>query len=173
MGRYSIIILLFILGACQSHQSHPLEGTWELSAMWEEDSTGNRAPYAGGMQGYIMYNPDGHMALHLSYTGYEKTDLEIDNFNPDQSLENLKYLTGTYHYLAEYTIEEDAEPNGSQGVVVHHRIAHSNPNDWGEIVKRRYTIKYDTLFIKPLESSNKNITLQLVKVGSTTPTPQT
>ncbi len=165
MGRYPLILLLIAFTACSSESDHPIVGTWKLMSMMEEGPSGEWQPYAGGMQGYIMYNADGHMALHLSYEGYEDTDLSIDNFDPYQARENLEYLTGTYHYIAEYSIEKQSSPiDGEAGIVTHKRIAHSNPNDWGAVVKREFEVYNDLLTIVPLEEENSRILLSFMRV---------
>ena len=158
-----LLTLLFVfclIYACQSPQNPPVQqqeavkGLWKLFSMEVKDSLGNWSAYRGGMQGFLLYDGNGSMALHLSTDGYENTDLEIKNFTDTIALEKLQYLTNFYGYMGQYRIIDSAS------IVEHTRISHSNPNDWGKTVQRRFAFSGDTLVITPVESANANLKLK-------------
>lgn len=127
-------------------QQDPESGQWNE---WRE-----------GMQGYIMYHDDMTMAVHLTTKGYQLTDLTFPNFNDTISIEALKYLTNSYTYFADY------QWNEKESWVEHSRISHSNPAEWNEVVRRRFTFKGDTLILQPMESANSALRLKWVKYKS-------
>ena len=97
------------------------------------------------------------MSVHLTTVGYEDTDLQFPNFIDSISNEALKHLTNSYVYFAKYSVDEE------QSVVKHARISHSNPGQWNEVVKRRYTFSGDTLTLQPLEEETSNLRLKWIK----------
>ena len=163
--RFSGIIVLFIMIlGCDSKtvtEENSFEGLWSLHIMESKDSlTGNWSEWRQGMQGYILYDATENMAVHLTWKGYQDTDIRFPNFVDTISMEALKYLTGSYTYFAKYTVFED------ENVVQHHRISHSNPGDWGVTVRRRYTFSGDTLILAPLEEQNSGLRLKWIRRGT-------
>lgn len=133
-------------------------GLWSLHIMEKQNSeTGAWEIWRNGMQGYILYDDQNNMALHLTTSGYEDTDLRFPNFTDSIPLEALKHLTNSYVYFAKYTLDEE------QSIVEHARISHSNPGMWNEIVRRRYTFIGDTLVLEPVEESLGGLRLKWVK----------
>ena len=119
--------------------------------------TGEWNEWRNGMQGYILYDDDNNMAVHLTTDGYEHTDLKFPNFIDTISTEALKYLTNSYVYFAKYTVDEE------HNVVEHARISHSNPGEWDAVVRRRYTFSGDTLTLQPIENATANLRLKWIK----------
>ena len=97
------------------------------------------------------------MSVHLTTKGYEKTDLNFPNFTDTISIDALKYLTNSYTYFSKYSVDND------KSHVTHARISHSNPQEWNDIVVRKYTFKGDTLILEPLEDSNAQLRLKWIK----------
>lgn len=122
-----------------------------------DTTTGSWLPYRDGMQGYLLYDGDGHMALHLSTRNYEQFSPPFPNFTPELQLATLQHLTNSYHYLGTYTIDE------AQRTVTHTKLAHSNPKEWGLQATRRFQFRGDTLVITPTEEENANLRLQWLK----------
>jgi hypothetical protein len=134
------------------------EGLWKLQVMEQQDpDTGQWKEWRNGMQGYILYDASHTMAVHLTTKGYENTPLRFPNFVDTIPEEALKHLTGSYVYFARYTI------NKEEGYVEHARFSHSNPADWKKVVRRKYTLKGDTLILQPYESENSNLRLTWVR----------
>lgn len=159
----TILIFIGILSAlfsCKIHQKdqNRLVGLWKLEIIETKDSvSGDWVTYRDGLQGYLVYNEIGHSAVHLTTKGYEKANLEFENFNPDASLEELSHLANSYNYIAKYEILED------KSQIRHERLSHSNPNEWNDIVYRRYTLSGDTLFMYPIEDRNRDLRVTWVR----------
>lgn len=140
---------------------NPLAGLWTLHVMEQQDSvTGQWNEWRNGMQGYLLYDDADNMALHLTTKGYQDTDLRFPNFIDTIPIEALRHLTGSYVYIAKYTVDED------KGVVQHARISHSNPRDWNAVVQRRFTFSGDTLILRPVEESNSGLRLKWIPDAS-------
>ena len=140
-----------------SSEVDKLPGLWKLQAMEQKDSLGNWNEWGGGMQGYLMYDGDKNMALHLLKKDYEKTSLEFPNFTDTISEAALKHLTGSYVYIGNYKILSD------KNIVEHTRLSHSNPGEWGKVVQRRFSFQGDTLIVQPVEDKNASLRLKWLK----------
>ena len=137
---------------------NPFSGLWSLAAMEQLNSeTGQWQEWRNGMQGYILYDDQNNMSVHLTTSGYQDTEIRFPNFTDTISTAALKHLTGSYVYVAKYKVDKE------EGTVEHARISHSNPGDWNKIVKRRYDFKGDTLILQPVETANSNLRLKWVK----------
>ncbi len=161
--RISIFILMTVLlFACNTKikqlETNKLSGLWSLYIMEQQDSiTGGWHEWRNGMQGYILYDDNNHMSLHLTTKGYQNTNLEFPNFTDTVSIDALKHLTKSYVYFAKYTVfEEDS-------IVEHARISHSNPGEWNDIVKRRFSFVGDTLILRPVEKQKSGLRLKWLK----------
>lgn len=165
MRHKQIILILCIatllIGCNQKNNETDINrfnGLWSLYIMEQQDSvTREWSEWRNGMQGYILYDDEDNMSVHLTTKGYEDTDLQFPNFVDSISHDALKHLTKSYVYFAKYTIDE------KQNVVQHARISHSNPGMWNEVVKRRYTFSGDTLTLQPLEERTSNLRLKWIK----------
>lgn len=155
-----LTLVLSAFGSCKTkveEKTTGVEGLWELVSMKIKNTeTGVWSDYRGGMQGYLLYDGNKNMTIHLTDKNYEKTDLAFPNFTDTIPLEALKYLTKSYYYIGEYKILSDS-------MVQHTRISHSNPGDWGKVVKRHYEFSNDTLIITPTERNLANLELKWVR----------
>jgi len=156
------LILTTLLFSCtqkrEEKATNQLSGLWSLHIMEQRDTiTDKWSEWRNGMQGYILYGEQGHMSLHLTTKGYEKTDLRFLNFVDTISNEALKHLTGSYVYFAKYTIDQE------NSIVEHARISHSNPGDWNKVVRRRFSFLGDTLVLQPAEQTLANLRLKWVR----------
>ena len=155
------IIAIFLFFGCRQeitkNSKNEFAGLWALHIMEQKDSTtGEWNEWRKGMQGYILYDDLDNMAVHLTTKGYQNTNLRFPNFIDTVSMDALKHLTGSYVYFAKYRVNED-------GTIEHARISHSNPGDWNEIVRRKYTFDGDTLILQPVEASNSRLRLKWIK----------
>jgi len=165
---FPVIIYLVLFVSCSNESSqeptakqkelNKFSGLWSLYIMEELNSeTGVWSEWRDGMQGYILYDDKNNMAVHLTTSGYEDTDLRFPIFTDTISIEALKHLTNSYVYFAKYTIDE------KQQIVEHARISHSNPDLWNEVVKRRFTFSGDTLILQPLEEKDAGLRLKWIR----------
>jgi len=157
--RSIFLILLLFFSSCAEPKENiddlKLEGLWSLQIMEVRDSITNTwSEWRDGMQGFLLYDDKGNMALHLTLKDYEKTDLSFPNFDDSISIDALKHLTGSYAYFGKYEI------NDKKDYVQHSRISHSNPGEWNKIVKRYYSFNGDTLIISPMEKENASLRLK-------------
>ncbi len=162
MGKLlTSILVATLLAACHTasntNDDGNLVGLWSLKAMDIQDSTGAWHVWNGGMQGYLLYDNNGHGALHLLTKDYEKFNITFNHFDNEAPLEALRHLNNSYTYMAKYTISKD------KGIVEHTRISHSNPGDWGEVVQRKYRFSGDTLILQPVEDENSALRLKWLK----------
>lgn len=138
--------------------SNKLGGLWSLHIMEKLDpESGIWNEWRNGMQGYILYDGNENMSLHLTTKGYEKTELRFPNFVDTIPIEALQHLTNSYVYFAKYSIDE------KEKIVQHARISHSNPGMWNEIVQRRFSFSGDTLILQPVEKQISGLRLKWIK----------
>lgn len=160
MNRLIFLLVGLSFMGCQSSSNNSapeITGLWKLHSMKVRNAeNGKWSDYRDGMQGFLMYDGNKNMTIHLTDMEYEKTDLEFPNFTDTISLEALKYLTKSYYYIGEYTVLNDS-------IVQHKRISHSNPNDWGKVVKRHFSFHGDTLVITPTEKRLANLELKWIR----------
>ena len=139
-------------------ETNQFSGLWSLQVMEQlNPETGKWSEWRNGMQGYILYDNNNNMSIHLTTKGYEATNLRFPNFVDTISHEALKHLTNSYVYFAKYTVNEE------ESVVEHARISHSNPGMWNEVVRRRFSFSGDTLTLQPLEEETAGLRLKLIK----------
>lgn len=165
MKIFSLLSLLLI-ACCFGCQEKPVEvpgksplsGLWSLQIMEQlDEETGKWNEWRDGMQGYLLYDEQDNMSLHLTTTGYQNTDLVFPNFTDTIPEEALKYLTNSYVYLAKYSVDE------TKSIVQHARISHSNPSEWNDVVQRRFHFLGDTLVLQPVEASKSGLRLKWVR----------
>jgi len=141
-------------------EPNKFSGLWSLHIIEQKDSvTGAWNEWRNGMQGYILYDDRDNMSVHLTTKDYEDFDLQFPNFVDSISTEALKHLTNSYVYFAKYTVDEQ------ENTVEHARISHSNPGEWNDVVKRRFTFSGDTLILQPVEQQNASLRLKWVKAS--------
>lgn len=163
--KFLLILAVFFAG-CQPEADKSskkvLKGLWTLQIMESYDpDTDTYKEWRDGMQGYILYDGSGHMALNLAAEDYQNFDFKFPNFTDTIAIEALRHLTKNYFYVANYTVFED------QGIVEHARLSHSNPGEWHGVVRRRYAFSGDTLIITPVEEKNKGLRLKWLKATET------
>jgi len=153
----AILFLFSCKSPLQDKDNLSIVGLWSLEAMDIQDSVGGWHQWNSGMQGFLLYDSDGHGALHLLTQGYEDFDIPFDHFVDSVPLAALQHLNNSYVYIAKYRIDEEA------GIVKHERISHSNPGEWGEVVERKFWFSGDTLFLQPVEDENASLRLKWLR----------
>lgn len=158
--KYVLLLLLLGIFSCKENQrpKNTLPGLWKLESMKVRDSATNTwNSYHGGMDGYLLYDEKGRVALHLYDKGYEDTDLRFPNFNDSIPLEALRYITKSYYYMGNYKVSE------KDSIVSHYKLSHSNPAEFGLTAKRRFYFIGDTLVMEPVEKKNANLRLKWLR----------
>ena len=93
---------------------------------------------------FLHYDGSGTMSIHFTPEGFAQTnpnDLDLDSL----PIEELKMLASDYWYVGKYEVNPDS------GWVQHKRIIHSDPNEWGKVVRRNYAMNEDTLVLSAPE----------------------
>lgn len=151
--KHSVIIAALLTYSCSQvsdkSDKDQFTGLWKLHILEYKDSlSGEYKMYKDGLQGYILYDGEENMAVHLTSKGYQNTDIIFHDFVDTVSIEELKHRTQSYVYFAKYKVLE------AEKKVEHSRISHSNPNLWGTTVQRLYEFSGDTLILTTVENKN-------------------
>jgi hypothetical protein len=96
-------------------------------------------------KGIILYDPSGHMAVHV--TPEKPTKSAGGELTPADA---KAALAGVVAYFGAYSIDERA------GTVTHHKHASVQPGDGGDVV-RAYEFAGDRLILRPVEAKNSAI----------------
>jgi hypothetical protein len=96
-------------------------------------------------RGIILYDPSGHMAVHVA------PEKPAKSAGQQMTAEDAKAaLVGVVAYFGAYTIDERA------GTVTHHKHASVQPGDGGDVV-RAYEFAGDRLILRPVEAKTTAI----------------
>ncbi|MEM9918644.1 MAG: lipocalin-like domain-containing protein [Bacteroidota bacterium] len=153
-----IAIVISLMIACQPTPPKPsamarFTGLWKMHIFEYRDSSGNWQEYFWnkGGTGYVIYDGMGHMAIHVTPKDYKQSvvSLEkgIDSLNFEELQAAVKLFSSNYVYVANSRVLED------QQIVEHERLSHTFPEEWHQVVQRRYEFKGDTLKLSPVEGS--------------------
>ena len=166
MQKYiGLLVFFFLFSACRQMpmKDLPILGLWKLHVMEIKNSeTGLWEEWRQGMGGYLLYEKSGYMSLHLMPKSYPNTDMKFKNFTDTMQIDQLKYISQNYNYTGSYTVDLDSS------IVSHTKLSHSNPNEWGEISRRKFSFKADTLFVVPTEEENASLRLKFLKLPNQT-----
>jgi hypothetical protein len=124
-----------------------------LSNRWTDDST------RVGWSGYILYDGQGHMGVHLIPNGYKDFDSKknIDSLSDDDLKELTKFYKSNFVYFANYNI------NGT--VIDHQRLTATEPGNWGTTLTRDFDFKGDTLILTAHEKiAGQKLRLRWIKL---------
>ena len=124
--------------AAQSPTHRQLIGFWRIDSVERKTTEGESLPADQYADGYIIYTPSGHMAVHLMrpdrprYAGASPTPEEVD-----------AALRSYVSYFGPFTVHSDSD------YVVHHRIGHSDPSQMGTDAQRFYEFTGNQLILQP------------------------
>ncbi|MBS1490102.1 MAG: lipocalin-like domain-containing protein [Bacteroidetes bacterium] len=124
------------------------DGMWRLDKFESFDSLANRWTNASawaGWNGYILYDGNGHMGVHLIPKGYKDfdTNKNLDSLQDNDLKELIKFYKTNFVYFANYNI------NGK--TIEHDRITATEPGNWGTTLTRDFDFKGDTLILTARE----------------------
>ena len=150
MKKYAPHIVLFtilVLFGCVTNQPRTDEqfhGMWRLDKFEELDTltgTWSDDPIRSGWTGYILYDGQGHMGVHLSPAGYKDfdTNKNIDSLSNDEVKTLAKYYQSNFVYFADYDLTDTT--------IEHKRLSATDPRTWGISLTRDFEFNGDTLVL--------------------------
>ena len=154
------IIFLLTIGCNQPNESidnNSFIGLWKMHTIEQLDSLSGEwieFQWMKGGTGYILYDNTEHMSAIFAPKYYEKSNAKWLAITDSLNANDLSWLAQNYWYMAKYTVDK------TKKTVQHERIAHVNPSNWNQIVKRKYEFIGDTLILTPLEL---NVRLKWIK----------
>ena len=130
------------LAADSGGAARPFLGFWEIDRIERRTLDGVELPTEQFAAGYLVYMPSGYMAVHLMrpdrrpYEGPRPTTLEAH-----------AAMRSYASYFGPFTV--DAE----EGVVVHHRAGHLDPDSIGVDAPRAFEFREGQLVLRPPASA--------------------
>ena len=115
-----------------------LVGFWEIGSVERRTTDGESLPANQYADGYIIYMPSGHMAVHLM-----RPDRPRYADTPPTPEEADAALGSYASYFGPFTIHAD------DGYLVHHRVGHTSPSQMGTDAQRFYELTENELILKP------------------------
>lgn len=141
-----LLAIPFALFAVCCKAQDPLQGLWQIDVIESQDSSGQWVESAWMKNGMAYLHYDGHSIMSLHFVPEWYTIAALLNDYTDSSGSNgSSGREWPYWYLATYEILPEKK------IVRHHRIMHSDPNEWGKVVQRYYDFRGDTLILRPEE----------------------
>lgn len=134
------LLTLVMIYSCNSKTSNAdskFDGMWRLDKFESFDSLTNSwsaYPPMAGVTGYIIYDGQGHMGVHLIPKGYKdfSTNQNIDSLQNDDLKELTKFYKSNFVYFANYNI------NGT--TIDHDRLTATEPAKLGDNFNTRLRI---------------------------------
>lgn len=158
------LILLTIHGCVTKQQNNDdkFHGMWRLEKFEMFDSLASKwTDYTPrrGYTGYIVYDGQGHMGVHLTPQGYKdfNSDKNIDSLSPDDLKALAKFYQSNFVYFADYTITDST--------ILHKRHSATEPRDWGTDLTRGFEFRNDTLILTTHEKiDGQKLRLRWIKL---------
>lgn len=141
------LLIFLTLYSCEtkvSKTSSMFHGMWRLDRFEAYDSSSNtwsNAITRIGWNGYILYDGQGHMGVHLTPKGYKDfdTNKNIDSLTHDELVALTKFYKSNFVYFSDYTLTDST--------VEHKRLSATEPTNWGKSLTRNFEFKADTLIL--------------------------
>jgi len=145
------LIMLVAIYSCTTKTQQAdniFDGMWRLDKFESFDSLANKWTddlTRIGWAGYILYDGQGHMGVHLIPKGYKDFDTKknIDSLEHDDLKEMVKFYKRNFVYFANYNITETK--------IDHNRLTATEPGNWGTTLTRDFDFKGDTLILTARE----------------------
>lgn len=168
MLKIKLILVLLILAAVYScntktqQSNNKFDGMWTLHKFESFDSLTNRWTDDStrvGWSGYILYDGQGHMGVHLIPKGYKDfyTKKNLDSLSHDDLKNLAKFYRSNFVYFANYNI--------TGTTIDHKRLTATEPANWGTTLTRDFDFKGDTLILTAHENiAGQQIRLRWIKL---------
>ena len=159
-----LLTLATIYGCSTKTQQvdNKFDGMWRLDKFESFDSLANRWTDDStriGWAGYILYDGQGHMGVHLIPNGYKdfNTKKNIDSLAHDDLTELVKFYKSNFVYFANYNL--------SGTTIDHNRLTATEPGNWGTTLTREFDFKGDTLILTARENiGGQQLRLRWIKL---------
>ena len=169
MKNIKWIIIVVFFTACQDKpvvtRIGLLHGMYKLHIIEMKDSAGKwyQQEWGKGGDGYILYDGNGHMGVHITPKGYkdfpwldeesainnETVSAKTDSMKMDELKSAVKEFSSSYVYFGNYSVDDTAN------VITHYRITGTIPAVWGTTVKRKFTFSGDTVILEPVNGNRR------------------
>lgn len=160
------LLTLVTIYGCNTNTQRPesqFQGMWRLDKFEQLDSLAGQwidDPARIGWSGYILYDGQGHMGVHLLPKGYTDFDTResIDSLNHDELKVLAKFYRSNFVYFANYAT--------SGTTIDHKRLTATEPRNWGTTLTREFEFKGDTLILTAHEDiGGQQIRLRWIKLN--------
>lgn len=153
-------ILITTLLSCsktsKERQMAQFKGLWKMHSHEIQDDNGNWDihNWMNGGVGYVIYDGDGHMAVHITPKDYDKKKVnwknELDSLESKKFRQEFELFGKNANTLANYVYVSNCKILDGN-IIEHQRVSHGNPERFNEIAQRKFEFKGDTLILSPLE----------------------
>lgn len=168
--KYSYVIFLVIVTSffgcandSNDNQMAQFKGLWKMYSHEIQIENGKWIDHIWMKEGkgYIIYDGEGHMAVHITPKDYRSKKInwknEIDSLHQKNyrskfeifSSESGDVTLANYVYVSECRILD-------RNIIEHQRVSHGNPEKFNEIVQRGFEFIGDTLILSPLNLEGQN-----------------
>ena len=113
-------------------------GFWQIDRTGRRTTDGREVPTPQYEQGYLIYMPSGYMMVQLM-----RPDRALYEGARPTATEAVDAMQSYVSYVGSFKVDSD------EGVVVHRRDGHLNPNMAGDDVSRAFEFRNDQLILKP------------------------
>lgn len=158
-----LLTLTTIYGCTNTQQAgNKFDGMWRLDKFESFDSLANRwtdDSTRTGWNGYILYDGQGHMGVHLIPKGYKNFDANknIDSLEHDELKELAKFYRSNFVYFANYNLKG--------AIIEHNRLTATEPEYWGTTLIRDFDFNCDTLILTARENiGGQQLRLRWIKL---------
>jgi hypothetical protein len=159
------VLMSLAICSCGSNgikSNEMFNGMWRLDKFEAFDSSTNtwtNDTTRIGWNGYILYDGEGHMGVHLTPKGYKDFDthMNIDSLNHDELVALTKFYKSNFVYFSDYTLADNT--------IEHKRLSATEPQNWGKSLTRNFEFKQDTLILTAHEIiAEQKVRLRWVKL---------
>ena len=155
-------LTIYSCGTKKIDTNDKFQGMWRLDKFealdtltnkWIDDTT------RIGWNGYILYDGQGHMGVHLTPKGYKDfdTNKNIDSLNHDDLIALTKFYKSNFVYFSDYVLLDNS--------IEHKRLSATEPKNWGMSLERDFEFRQDTLMLTAKEAiEGQSLRLRWIKL---------
>lgn len=152
-----IIALLSCSKTSKESQMAQFNGLWKMHSHEIQDDNGSWTNHNWMNEGvgYIIYDGEGHMAVHITPKDYSSKKVNWQNEIDSLGLKNYRsefelfHITENRRTIANYVYVSKCKIIDGN-IIEHQRVSHGNPEKFNEVVQRGFKFIGDTLILSPL-----------------------